>query len=52
MHSREKLDLARNLITQNYAHLIREVIQHKERPVLKVISNFEVILYIRYNIMV
>ena len=49
MDSREYLDLARNLITQKYTRLIREVLLHKERPVLKVVFNFEVILYIRYN---
>jgi len=49
MDSRKNLDLAQNLITQNYTHLIREVVLHKERPVLKVVFNFEVILYIRYN---
>ena len=48
MDSRKNLDLAQNLITQNYTQLIREVLLHKESPVLKVILNFEVILYIRY----
>ena len=47
MDSRKNLDLAQNLITQNYTQLIREVLLHKERPVLKVVFNFEVILYIR-----
>ena len=46
MDSRKNLDLAQNLITQNYTHLIREVVLHKEKPVLKVIFNFEVIFYI------
>ena len=50
MDSRKKLELARNLITLNYNRQIREMILYKERPVLKVVFNFEVILYIRYNI--
>lgn len=49
MDSRKTLELARNLIVQNYSVLTREIILDKERPILKIVFNFEVILYIRYN---
>ena len=49
MDCRKTLELARNLIIQNYSKLTREIILDKERPVLKIVFNFEVILYIRYN---
>ena len=49
MDGRETLELARNLIIQNYSKLTREIILDKERPVLKIVFNFEVVLHIRYN---
>lgn len=49
MDARQTLELARNLIIQNYSKLTREIILDKERPVLKIIFNIEVVLYIRYN---
>ena len=49
MDCRQTLELARNLIVQNYSNLTREIILDKERPVLKIVFNFEVVLYIRYN---
>ena len=49
MDCRKSLELARNLIIQNYSKLTREIILDKERPVLKIVFNFEVVLYIRYN---
>ena len=49
MDNRELLELARNLIAKRYRNLTREIILDKDRPVLKVVFNFEVILFIRYN---
>jgi len=49
MDCRKTLEIARNLVIQNYSKLTREIILDKERPVLKIIFNFEVVLYIRYN---
>jgi len=49
MDSRKILEIAYNLVIQNYSKLIREIILDKERPILKIIFNFEVVLYIRYN---
>ncbi len=49
MDCRKILELAHNLIIQNYSKLTREIILDKERPVLKIVFNIEVILYIRYN---
>jgi hypothetical protein len=49
MDCRKSLELARNIIIQNYSKLSREIILDKERPVLKIVFNFEIVLYIRYN---
>ena len=49
MDCRKTLELARNFFTQNYSILTREIILDKERPVLRIVFNFEVVLYIRYN---
>ncbi len=49
MGCRQTLELARNLIIQNYSKLTREIILDKDRPVLKIVFNFEIVLYIRYN---
>ena len=50
MDCRKTLELARNLIIQNYSKSTREIILDKERPVLKIVFNFEVVLYIRIMI--
>ena len=49
MDCRKTLEIAWNLVIQNYSKLTREIILDKERPVLKIVFNFEVALYIRYN---
>ena len=49
MDSHANLQLARNIIIKKYNTYIREIILGKDRPVLKVIFNIELILYIRYN---
>ena len=46
MNCRKTLELARNIISHNYSKLTREIILDKERPVLKIVFNFEVVLYI------
>ena len=49
MDSRKNLELARNIIIKDYSTLIRKITLDKDRPVLKVVFNNEVNLYIRYN---
>jgi len=49
MDCRKTLELARNFIVQNYSKLTREIILDKERPILKIVFNNEVVLHIRYN---
>jgi len=49
MDSRKNLELARNIIIKQYNTLIREIILDKDRPVLKIVFQIEIYLYIRYN---
>jgi len=49
MDSRKNLELAQNIIIKDYSSLIREIILDKDRPVLKIIFQIEIYLYIRYN---
>ncbi len=45
----EKLLIARDLILDQYREVVREIILEKDRPVLKVILNTAITIYIRYN---
>ena len=49
MDSRKNLELARNIIIKEYDTLVREILLEKDRPVLKIVFNIEVYLYIRCN---
>ena len=49
MDSREKLQLAYNVLIIDFSDYIREIIVYKDRPVLKATFQNEIILYIRYN---
>ena len=49
MTAREKLQAAFDLIIKKYSHLIREVNLLKDRPVLKIILQSEIIIHLRYN---
>jgi len=49
MDSREKLQLAYNVLIKDFSDNIREIIVYKDRPVLKATFQNEIILYIRYN---
>ncbi len=40
MDCRKTLEIAWNLVIQNYSKLTREIILDKERPVLKIVFNF------------
>lgn len=49
MDSREKPYSVYNILSKDYADMIREISLHKDRPFLKAISKNEIIIYIRYN---
>ena len=49
MDSREKLQLAYNVLIIDFSDNIREIIVYKDRPILKATFQNEIILYIRYN---
>ena len=49
MDARKYLQLTRDILIKEYSSLVRELILHKDRPVLKVVFYDEIILYVRYN---
>ena len=49
MNSREKLQLAYNVLIKDFSDIIREIFVYKDRPVLKATFQNEIILYIRYT---
>jgi len=49
MTSREKLQAAFDLISRKYNNIVREIELDKNRPVLKIILQSEVTVFIRYN---
>jgi len=49
MDSREKLQLAYNVLIKEFSDIISEIIVYKDRPVLKAKFKNEIILHIRYN---